>query len=212
LGGWHRSFDVRVEPRSGLAGGLAQEMRRAPDPDPRREDALGAAVREAIGWPYRFLSDGPDLASRVLGELWDFKEDGPPGTVRAFCAVMAMATDALRSARAALLIHELGGLFAILRRADELQTSPCRLVSVKARHPAGFAADLSGSATFGNASNAMIRNSPLRCGRSTTSSATRFTAGLKASPYMRTGGVNSTGRPTRRMSAPFASARPMPRR
>lgn len=95
----------------------------SPPPDAVRELALNRAVREAIGSPFWFIDDGPDLSSRVLGELWSIPEDGPaPGTLTPFCAVMAMATDAARGARAALLIHEFGSLFTLTRRADEMHT------------------------------------------------------------------------------------------
>lgn len=80
-------------------------------------------MRSAIGTPLRFLEDGPDLASFVLSELWTFSAEGGDGSnPKAFCSVMAMSTDSFRSARAALLIHELGGVFTVLRRAHEMQT------------------------------------------------------------------------------------------
>ena len=98
-------------------------MRRAPDADAIREAALSVSVREAIGTQFRFLEDGPDLASVVLAELWSRPApDESRRAVKAFCAVMAMATDAIRGARATLLVGDFGGVFLQLRRADELQT------------------------------------------------------------------------------------------
>jgi hypothetical protein len=99
-----------------------------PEPDRVRSVALEAAVRSAIGTPLQFLDDGPDLASFVLSELWTFRAEGADGggaegsNPKAFCSVMAMATDSFRTARAGLLIHELGGVFTLLRRAQEMQT------------------------------------------------------------------------------------------
>jgi len=98
-------------------------MRSEPAPDAEREPELARVVREAIGTPLRFLEDGPDISSLVLGELWRFDEIGPDrGALKAYCAVMAIATDAFRGVRATLLIHDLGSVFALLRRADEMHT------------------------------------------------------------------------------------------
>ncbi len=98
-------------------------MRLVPDPDSDRELALGAAARAAIGAPLRYLDDGPDIASLVIAAVWHWPRP-PEGdrVARAFCVVMAMATDALRSARASLLIGDFGGVFVQLRRAAEMQT------------------------------------------------------------------------------------------
>lgn len=98
-------------------------MRSRPTPDAEREPVLAGAVREAIGPALRFLEDGPDISSLVLGELWRFDELGPDrGALKAYCAVMAIATDAFRGVRATLLIHDLGSVFVLLRRADEMHT------------------------------------------------------------------------------------------
>jgi hypothetical protein len=98
-------------------------MRLVPDPDPDRERAMGAAARAAVGAPLRYLDDGPDIASLVIAALWHWPRP-PEGdrAAKAFCVVMAMATDALRSARASLLIGDFGGVFVQLRRAAEMQT------------------------------------------------------------------------------------------
>jgi hypothetical protein len=97
-------------------------MRTESDRDSNREPALAARVRDVIGSPLGFLLDGPDLSTLVLSELW--KRPVAPGAraLKPYCAVMAMATDALRGARALLLVHDLGGVFLQLRRADEMHT------------------------------------------------------------------------------------------
>lgn len=98
-------------------------MRLLPDPDPERERKIGDAVRSAIGSPLRYLDDGPDIASMVLAAVWHWpRPDETQRTAKAFCLVLAMATDALRSARASLLIGDFGGVFLQLRRAAEMQT------------------------------------------------------------------------------------------
>ena len=98
-------------------------MHSPPARDIEREPDLEQAVRDAIGGAVRFLEDGPDLSSAVLGELWRFKAEGGDGNnPKAFCAVMAMAIDAIRGARRALLFHDLGGVFTLIRRADEMHT------------------------------------------------------------------------------------------
>lgn len=92
-------------------------------PDLERVKALEAGVRDAIGAPFDLLKDGPDIATIVLTRLWTFKSEGGDGSnPKAFCAVMALATDAVRGARAALLMHDFGSVFTLLRRAEEMQT------------------------------------------------------------------------------------------
>jgi hypothetical protein len=98
-------------------------MRLLPDPDSGREARIADAVRSAIGAPLRFIEDGPDLASLVLAAVWHWpRPTEGQRSAKAFCLVMAMATDALRSARASLLIGDFGGVFVQLRRAAEMQT------------------------------------------------------------------------------------------
>lgn len=98
-------------------------MLNPPPLDVAREAGLERAVREAVAGPIVFLEDGPDLSNAVLGELWTFQSDAGDGSnPKALCTVMALAIDAIRGARRALLVHDLGAVFTLLRRADEMQT------------------------------------------------------------------------------------------
>jgi hypothetical protein len=101
----------------------ASSMRLVPDHDEIREPALGDAIRAAIGPPLRYMDGGPDIAAVVIATIWHWPRP-PEGdrAAKAFCVVMAMATDAVRSARASLLIGDFGGVFVQLRRAAEMQT------------------------------------------------------------------------------------------
>ncbi len=98
-------------------------MRKYPTSDAKREEELGALVREVAGEACRFHADGPQVATWVLGEIWGLGPVEDDSTASAsFLVLMAMATDGLRGARAALYACDFGGLWVQIRRCQELVT------------------------------------------------------------------------------------------
>jgi hypothetical protein len=82
---------------------------------------MAGEVLSAIGGAVRFLDDGPQYLTRAIVRMWSATSTEPRAIKLAMCA-LAVATDAIRASREALMMYELGSTFTLVRRSEEMQT------------------------------------------------------------------------------------------